>query len=228
MDIGKSFSYVFEDEKWISKVLVGGLFVLASFILVGIPFLMGYMLQTMRNVMQGLERPLPEWDNLGEKFKEGLILIIIVIIWTIPIWVLQGIAAIAGVGLVGMSGNSDLAGGAVGIFSICFSCLVSLYALAIAVLWPALYIRFARAPEFKTGFEFAEIWQFTKDNIGNIIIALLLMIVAGIISSFGAILCGVGILFTYFWYFLVYAHLLGQVWLRRKGDGGEWSQPAVV
>ena len=27
MDIGKAFSYVFEDEGWISKVLIGGLLI---------------------------------------------------------------------------------------------------------------------------------------------------------------------------------------------------------
>ena len=30
MDIGKAFSFVFEDEKWISKVLLGGLIEMAQ------------------------------------------------------------------------------------------------------------------------------------------------------------------------------------------------------
>ena len=28
MDIGKAFSFVFEDERWVSKVLLGGLFMI--------------------------------------------------------------------------------------------------------------------------------------------------------------------------------------------------------
>jgi len=222
MDIGKSFTYVFDDEKWITKVLVGGLFILASGFLVGIPFLVGYMLQTMRNVRQGVEKPLPEWDNLGEKFREGLILALVYIVWAIPIWILAVIAVIAGA----LSGSGSDAAVAVGsTLSICISCLIGLWGIVIAVLTPALFIRFAEKPEFKTGFEFAELWQITRENIGNIIIAVLLYWVADFISGFGLILCGVGVLFTAFWAYMVGAHLFGQVWLNRKGTAGE--PPAV-
>ena len=86
MDIGKSFTFIFDDEEWVSKLLIGVLFVLASTVIVGIPFLLGYMIRIVRNVMAGNEKPLPGWDDLGDLLKEGLILAVILIIWAIPSW----------------------------------------------------------------------------------------------------------------------------------------------
>ena len=121
MDIGKAFTYVFVDEDWITKVLVGALFVLSSCVLVGIPFLLGYVIALMRNVMAGKENPLPAWDELGEKFQEGFILALIFIVWLAPIWIvgcLQVILASA----MGSSMSSD-AGAFLGFLGVCLSCL---------------------------------------------------------------------------------------------------------
>lgn len=127
-----------------------------------------------------------------------------------------------------MSNNSNAAGSTFALISICFSCLITLWAVVIALVMPAITIRFALTPELKSGFEFAEIWQFTKENLGNIIITLLLSIVAAIISSFGVVLCIIGVVLTYFWYYLVYAHLVGQVYVHRKGATPPDVLPATM
>jgi hypothetical protein len=226
MDIGKAFTYVFEDERWITKVLIGGLFVLASIVLVGIPILAGYALRTMRNVMNGVEKPLPEWTNIGDLFKEGLYLAVIIIIWAIPVILIACIFGIAG-GLAGSS-NSSAGANAMGLLSTCVSCLAGLWSLAMYVFMPALFIRFAEKPEIRTGFEFAELWAFTRANISNIIIAVLLGLVASLAASVvGSIACGVGTFFTSFWAYTVMAHLYGQVGLKAKGGTGmDFSMPA--
>ena len=72
VDFGRAFTSVTEDPDWIKKVLIGGAFVLLSSILVGIPFVLGYVGRTLRNVVAGAARPLPEWDDLGGIFSEGL------------------------------------------------------------------------------------------------------------------------------------------------------------
>ena len=69
MDYGKSFTFVFEDEKWISKFAVGVLITL-------VPILnfatYGYVIQLLKNVRDGEEKPLPEWDDFGKFFVDGL------------------------------------------------------------------------------------------------------------------------------------------------------------
>ena len=62
-------------------------------------------------------------------------------------------------------------------------------------------------------------WAFTRDNIGNVIIALLLLIVVGIVASFVAMLGFVALIigalvtfpFAMLWQYLVQAHLFGQI-----------------
>jgi len=46
MDIGKTFTYVFEDEDWVKKVLIGGVINLIP--IVGFFFTAGYMLEMGR------------------------------------------------------------------------------------------------------------------------------------------------------------------------------------
>src|SRR6185503_1108289 len=52
-DFGKPFSYVFDDPRWVNKILIGGLFYLAGFMIIGWFFVLGYMARTARNVIRG-------------------------------------------------------------------------------------------------------------------------------------------------------------------------------
>ena len=83
MDIGKAFGFVFEDEKWVSKVLLGGLFFLIPIVNFAV---IGYMLKVAQNVAQGNPRPLPEWGGgeFGNHFMRGLHGIVIQIVYQLP------------------------------------------------------------------------------------------------------------------------------------------------
>jgi hypothetical protein len=56
--------------------LWGGVAALLGSILVGVPFLFGYVTRCGREVLRGNSR-LPAWDNLGELFKDGIMVIVI-------------------------------------------------------------------------------------------------------------------------------------------------------
>lgn len=204
MDIGKAFGYVFEDENWIVKILIGGLFVFLSPLLIGIPFLLGYMVETVRNVIGDEPHPLPEWSDLGDKFVKGLILTAVVILYNLPVILLACLLGI--VGLVAGGREEPVRTGA-----LCVQCLSSLWGLLVAVVFPAAMIRYAESGEFSAAFRFGDIFSLITANIGNYIVAILLGWVACIIAGFGTILCFVGVLFTMFWGYLVAAHLWGQV-----------------
>ena len=88
MDIGKAFSFVFEDEKWISKVLLGGLFLIIPIVNFAV---IGYMLKVAQNVAQGNPRPLPEWSEFGDHFMRGLHGIIIQIVYQLPTIIVYGV-----------------------------------------------------------------------------------------------------------------------------------------
>ena len=206
LDIGRSFTYMFEDESWIMKIVVGG-------ILLFIPIVnfmaLGYMVEALKRSADGMDVPLPEWDDFGGKFMKGLMLLVIGIVYTIPIWL---VACVIWVLLfVAGAAESDTLMSLAGLVSTCASCLYLVWIIVVWILMPAAWIRYAVTGEFMSAFQFGELFSFIKSNVANYIVAIILAGVAGFVAGFGTIACVVGVLFTMFWSYLVMAHVLGQV-----------------
>lgn len=213
MDIGKSFTYMFDDEDWLKKIIIGAVLHIVP-VVDFIP--MGYSLRTLKNVAEASEKPLPEWDDWGEDFKKGLMLAVAWLIYSLPIIVIQILTAV--VGAFATSGrSSDVA-------SICLTgitCLWVLWAIAEALWLPAAMLKYAMEGEFGSFFKFDEIWQFIRDNLTNYIVAILLVIAALIVASVvGGVACGIGVFITSFWATLVAAHLFGQLQAESASPGG--------
>lgn len=58
----------------------GGIAALGTMLLIGLPFLFGYITQCGREVLRGNSR-LPAWDNLGGTFKDGIFVLLIMIVF---------------------------------------------------------------------------------------------------------------------------------------------------
>ena len=223
MDFGKAFLFMFEDPDWLKKLGIGTLLGLAMLVLIPtvilwvLPFiaLLGYTVVVLRNVMNGIERPLPEWDNWGEFFNLGIKVLAATFIWVLPVILLM-IPLALGSAFIDQSRGAEGIGIAI---VVCGSCLVILWSLFITALTPAIYVRIAATDRFSSAFEFGPMLAFTRDNLANVIIALLLLIVVGIIASViamaGVIALFVGLLITIpfatVWQYLVQAHLFGQI-----------------
>ena len=218
MEIGKAFSYVFEDEKWINKVLIGALFTLLSVIIIGMFFVLGYAVQTIRNVAEGNPRPLPEWDNLGDKLGKGFSLFVVMFIYALPLIVIILCTTVPANIISGTAGDNGAASGLAGFLSLIGGCLTFIYEILLALIFPAILVRFATTGSISACFQFGQIISFITANIGNYIIVVLLSIVAYIIAGLGVIACIVGVFVTSFYAYLVMAHLFGQL-ARLSGPG---------
>ncbi len=222
MDIGKAFTYVFEDPNWIMKVVIGGLLMLVP--IVGTIVVLGYMLNTLKNVADGMQLPLPEWGEFGNHFMKGLYGFVGVLIYFAPlillvccIWVIAIVGG-AGAGAAGNRGG-DAIGSVVGLLILCVQCIAGLYGLVAGVTLYAPLTRFAvSANQLSIFWDFRGNFDFISKNIANYVIALLLAWVASLVASFGVILCVVGVLFTSFWSYLVSAYLFGQLWRQSQGQ----------
>lgn len=212
MDIGKSFTYVFDDEQWVQKVVIGALLLLASIIPIVNIFtalvVVGYALRVLKNVSDGAERPLPNWDNWGEDWIKGLLFVLGMLIYALPAILVGGIAAIITAITAGKSGEPS-GGAQICIFGL--QCLTWIWGLLVALWQPAVMIRFAREGRFAAMFEFGALWSLIRAHAGDYIIAIIITFVAQFLSMFGVILCVIGVFLTAFWALLVEAHIYGQV-----------------
>ncbi|MBI5649677.1 MAG: DUF4013 domain-containing protein [Chloroflexi bacterium] len=227
MDIGKSFSYVFEDPKWMMKILIGGIVAIVPIVNFAA---IGYMLATMKNVADGQANPLPEWGEFGAHFMKGLYAVVGALVYFAPMILLYCcifVLSFAGSAMAGSGSSSggDTIGTVLGLVTVCIQCIAGLYALVAGVTLYAPMTRFAMSDnklaifwDFRTNFD------FIMKNLTNYIIALLIAIVGSFVAGFGIILCVVGVFFTTFWSYLVTAHVFGQFWRDAQSKG---TAPAV-
>jgi hypothetical protein len=225
MEFGKALTYPFEDEEWLSKLGIG---VAVSLIQGVIPYfglapLWGWQIKLINNVKNGVERPLPDWQNFGDYIMKGLLALVANLIYQIPFLLFVGVGLGAFFGLGGISANSD-SGSALGVLAIvvlsCCGCLGLLYTLvATAAFWAGL-IRYSDSGEFSTFMEFGTNFGMVFSNIGDWVVLMLILFVAGLIFVLAsAITLGLGSLLVTMALTYVSGHLLGQVGMKLAAGG---------
>lgn len=209
-DFGRPFTFVFDDPQWLQKILIGGLFYLAGFLLVGWPFILGYAARLARNVVSGVARPLPEWDDLGGYFSEGLRMVAVALVYIIPFVMIAVMVMIPTAILDSM--DNDVLSAMAGIVGGCFSCLLVPLSLLMILFMPASLLFAAVEQRFNAAFEFGRIWPFIRENIGNYLLAVVVYLIARFLGGFGVLLLCVGVIFTGFWSILITTHAFAQVY----------------
>ena len=211
-DFVAPFTFVFEDPRWVQKILIGGLFQLAAFLLVGIFFVLGYMARVTRNVAARVQFPLPEWDDLGEYFAEGAKLFIVALIYALPILFIVG-AMVVPIMFMAIAGQQNEAAGQIsGIMSSFMGCLIAPLSLLMAFWLPGALLMTIITGEIGAAFQFGRIWSFIRGNVANYLLAIVVGLVARMAAQFGVMLFCIGVIFTGFWAVIVSAHALGQAW----------------
>ena len=84
-DLGKAFTFPFKDPNWLSKLLVGALFLILSIFVVGIFIIAGYFVQTIQRVMRREENALPEWTDIGVMLVVGFKFCVVYLLYVVPI-----------------------------------------------------------------------------------------------------------------------------------------------
>jgi hypothetical protein len=215
VDFGRSFTFVTEDPEWIKKILIGGVFSLACAVLVGIPFVLGYFSRTLRNVVAGEARPMPEWDDLGGIFNEGLRLTAVYLVYALGVFaVVAALGCVMVLPFLALGGGrhhiSDALGVLGGLGIVAFWGLMMLASLAMGVYLPAALARSALRGTVADGLAWREILVFITANLANYLITLVIYLLASFLAQVGFLLCCVGVFPAAFWSYMVMAVALGQ------------------
>lgn len=186
MDIAKAFTFVGEDDEWLVKMGIGAVISLFSFLFFPAFLLAGYMVAVTRNVQNGLKQPLPEWDDWGRLFKDGLFVAIGQFVYTLPVWLLSCVGVAATVGFSELDQfSADAATAIVGTTWAVLGCLMAIVLIAIFFISPAVIIQYVRYEEFGAVFRVGEVLAIARDNVGKIIMAVVASFVASLVLSVG-------------------------------------------
>jgi hypothetical protein len=217
IDFGRCFAFVTEDPDWVKKILIGGGFTLASMMLVGLPFIAGYWSRLLKRVAAGEARPLPEWDDLGGIFGDGLRLVGLYFAYVFAVGLVIGLLAcplgLMFGGLGAFSRRSEaMAGfeafgvmGMLGLYAVFFVLM-----LALNLVLPAAAVRVTMTGDFAQGFAFREIVGFIRANLGNYLLSIVVYLVASFLSQFGVLLCCVGLFPAAFYAYSTLGYALGE------------------
>jgi hypothetical protein len=214
LDFGRALGFFFQDPNWVQKLLIGSLFTILSMFVIGSIFIAGYAARLVRRTARGEPYPLPEWDDLGGMFSEGLMAVGAYLVYLMP--AIVGMVAIF-VPLAFLDATNSDASAAAVVVMIPLFVLAGLIFLALLLFFPSAFIRLAVEQRFGAAFEFDANWRFIKRNLSNYLLALAAFFVANFIAQFGFLLFCIGILPATFWSQCVGAYALGEVAARDPG-----------
>ena len=225
MDIGKSLQYTFEDERWASKLGIGALISLVPVLNIAWS---GYCIEIMRRVVAGYDHPLPEWDELGARFKDGLYIFLAAFVYGLPAFLLLGLPI--GIMVIPAFIENQDAQGIVALFTttvgLALLCFFFLYIIAFSLIFPAVQLNYTQSGTFQSCFHLRNIFQLIARNSSDYLVAWLVALVVGfvvipiaslIVSLVGWIPClgqifgWVFLSFAGIWISAVASHLYGQV-----------------
>lgn len=193
MNVGRALGYVFHDPHWAKKVLIGGLLFFVP--IVGWLVIPGYGLRVVRQVAEGTDESMPEWDQYRADFVRGFKWWVVSLVWSVPILAIE-ILEVA-------SDRRD-------------SGYTSILAIIIGLFLPLANSRLAVTNSIGEALDFVGIFHESFRTFGSVLLVLVVSIVLGFASAFGVFLFVIGVLFTIFVCQIVLSHLYGQ--LRRAAN----------
>jgi len=216
MDLGRSITYLFQDPKWLTKVLVGGLLLFIP--IVGWLIVAGYWLRLIRQIAQGNELPLPEWNDFGNDLVRGVKVFVVGVVWSLPLIILDAITSVAS----GIGSSSTSLTPFIGL-GFGASCLLFLVSLGVTFMQPLFMTRLAVTDSIGSALDFTAVFNEARRIPTPLLLALVMSWAVGIAALAGLIACFVGVAFTGFAAYTMLAHVYGQV--RREVEGSSPLAP---
>lgn len=146
------FSFPFREKNWEGRFLVGTALLALNFMIPVLPaiFVYGYVLQVMRQAIEGRELKLPDWDDWGRLWTDGWRVFLVGLVFLLP-----GLAVLCGgtglyltgsLTLPFLSSGDELTGAALTFFLFSFGVFfLSLFAGTLLAILGAIPLPFATA-----------------------------------------------------------------------------------
>jgi hypothetical protein len=194
MDIGKSVSYIFEDDGWPTKLGLGALIMF-------VPVLnfaaIGYEVKVVRSVMQDEPRPLPTWNDLGGLFMDGLWLALARWVFALPIGLAMCLPLTFFPLLITSQTEREMEQRLPFFFLICgvVFLVVMFLSLILGLISPAMTAQYVRQGTFGACFNLGAMLEFVRNNTAAYFTVWGVTLVAGLVL--GAVIGPVGVILNF-------------------------------
>lgn len=206
MNFIRAFDFIFEDEEWAPKTVIGSLVMLFAFL----PFVpLGYQAHVARKVARRSKRPLPGAADIGPALSDGLMVFIAWLIYHAPLIILGCVLGASGA-ILGDSGLGTL------LFlclSICMGGFVLLFLVVSTAFFGMGMMRFTESGNFSDFMSLRMLWDDIRENMMLLLELVLyltgLALLAGAAMTVMSITC-IGIPLVIFVWQVMSGHLIGQ------------------
>jgi len=157
MNFAKAFTYIFDDKRWLEKLVIPLLVTLIP--IIGWMVAAGYLMRVTRNVAEHQPEPLPELE-FGADLGRGFKVFVANLAYGLPILLITTLLFLP----LALSGNNN----EVRIFAILSALLggflILLYALFMTVMMPPVNANLAVKERIGAAFDFKEIFRMLRNN----------------------------------------------------------------
>jgi len=230
----EALNYPRNSDSAVKNVAIGGLLLFLSFLFVPMFFVFGYVVRTLRNVMDGIEEP-PEFDEWGDLLVDGAKAFAIGLVYSLIPAIIAVVAVLASGATLGIGGNGAGSGVAVGLIVLVAGLLVFVVSLLAAYVVPAAIVAWVRTDSLGAAFSPAElrVLAFSKTYATGWVVAVGISLLAGIVVGvLNAVLIGALLApFITFYANVAGAHAIGSAVREmpavEEGPEAPASQPAA-
>jgi hypothetical protein len=212
MEFGKSFTYVFEDDDWIVKILLAA--VIAFIPIIGPLAVAGWGVEITKRAIRKDPEQLPGWDDFVNYLIKGLVVIIIGFVYMLPVILVQ--VCSNSIFFFGQESGEEGLMIVGNILMACFGCLSFIYGILVFFLIAAAIGRYADTGEVGSAFQFGKVFATVKAAPAPYLMVLVGGFLAGMIALVGLIACIVGVFLTIAYANAINAHLMGQAYYEAK------------
>ncbi len=215
MNLGKAFTYPFEDPDYLKKLGIAALMALIP--IFGSMVLIGWQVEITRRVFRRQTPVLPEWTDFGALFMQGLKAFVVLLVYLLPIILINACVQVSMIPLQSQSNNTFvMISSVVGIVGGCLSFILG---IATALLLPPALGIFADTGQIGAALKFNDVIALLRANTSAYLLAFVGSLITGILVPLGIILCCVGLFITLALASAINGHLHGQAYALAKGMG---------
>jgi hypothetical protein len=187
-----AINYPRNSDSAVKNVAIGGILLFLSFLFVPALAVFGYVVRSLRYVLDGVEEP-PVFDDWGDLLTDGAKAFAIGLVYSLVPAVIAAVAVLASGATLGLGGNGTGSGLAVGLIALVAALLVFVVSLVAAYVVPAAIVAWVRTDSLSAAFSPTElrVLAFSKTYATGWLVAVGISLLAGVvIGVLNAVLIG--------------------------------------